>query len=105
MNLTTWIDAAIGLTIIYLGVSLFVTIINEFVAQTFNLRGQQLHADLKLLINDEGIRRTLIQSPALESFFKDPPRKGGFYVVINMLKQLVILVLPTNRLPSYVDPN
>jgi hypothetical protein len=105
MNLTTWIDVAIGLTLIYLGVSLFVTIINEFIAQTFNLRGQQLHASLKLLIDDNEIRRALIQSPALESFFKDPPRKGGFYVVINMLKQLVTLLLPTNRLPSYVDPN
>lgn len=105
MNLTTWIDVAIGLTLIYLGVSLFVTIINEFIAQTFNLRGQQLHAALKLLIDDNEIRRTLIQSPALESFFKDPPKKGGFYVFINMLKQLVTLLLPTNRLPSYVDPN
>lgn len=105
MNLTTWIDVAIGLTLIYLGVSLFVTIINEYIAQTFNLRGQQLRAALKILIDDEEIRRTLKQSPALVSFFKEPPRKGGFYVVLNIFKQLVVLLLPTNRLPSYVDPN
>ena len=69
MNLTTWIDVTIGLTLIYLGVSLFVTIINEYIAQMLNLRGKQLHTALKQLIDDETIRQTLMQSPALKSFF------------------------------------
>ena len=55
MNLTTWIDVTIGLTLIYLGVSLFVTIINEYIAQMLNLRGKQLHTALKQLIDNETI--------------------------------------------------
>jgi 3D (Asp-Asp-Asp) domain-containing protein len=41
MNLTIWIDVAIGLSVIFLGTSLFVTIINEYVAQALDLRGRR----------------------------------------------------------------
>lgn len=105
MNLTTWLDVAIGLTLIYLGVSLFVTIINEYIAQMLNLRGRQLHVALNQLIDDEAIKQTLEQSPALKSFFKDQPGNKGFHVVINVFKQLLVFFLPANRLPSYVDTN
>jgi|CXWL01.1.fsa_nt_gi hypothetical protein len=105
MNLTTWVDVAIGLALIYLGVSLFVTIINEYIAQMLNLRGRQLHIALNQLIDNEAIKQTLVQSPALESFFKDQPGNKGFHVVINVFKQLLVFFLPTNRLPSYVDTN
>lgn len=105
MNLTTWIDVAIGLTLIYLGVSLFVTIINEYIAQMLNLRGQQLRTALNTLIDDDMIKQKLVKSPALESFFKKQSKKKGFHEVLNVLKQLLFIFFPTNRLPSYVDPN
>jgi hypothetical protein len=56
MNLTAWVDVAIGLILVYLGASLFVTIINEYIAQALNLRGKQLCESLKTLINDKGLR-------------------------------------------------
>ncbi len=83
MNLTTWIDVAIGLSLVYLGASLFVTVINEYVAQLLNLRGKQLSDSLRKLIDDDKVRTLLSHSPALKPFFD--PRAG--------------------RLPSYVDPN
>ena len=35
MNLTTWVDVAIGLALIYLGVSLFVTILHAAIKYVF----------------------------------------------------------------------
>ncbi|MCO6427820.1 hypothetical protein [Nitrosomonas communis] len=105
MNLTTWIDVAIGLTLIYLGVSLFVTIINEYIAQMLNLRGRQLRAALNKLIDNDAIKQTLLKNPALEPFFTEQPKKKGFYIIFDELKRLLITFFPTNRLPSYVDPN
>jgi hypothetical protein len=83
MNLTTWVDVAIGLILVYLGASLFVTVINEYLAQLLNLRGKQLSDSLRNLIDDGSVRTILSQSPALQPFFD-----AG-----------------TERLPSYVDPN
>ncbi len=83
MNLTAWVDVAIGLSLVYLGASLFVTVINEYVAQLLNLRGKQLCHSLKTLITDGQVRAILSQSPALQPFF----------------------AARTGRLPSYVDPN
>jgi hypothetical protein len=74
MNLTTLVDVAIGLSIVYLGASLFVTIVNEYLAQLLSLRARQLGKNLKKLIDGpEGIA-ALKANPALAPFFRD----GGF---------------------------
>lgn len=95
MDLTTWLDVAIGLTLVYLGVSLFVTIINEYIAQMLNLRGRELHAALKKLIDDKTIKKTLTQHPALESFFNNQPGKASSYVDPKILGQLLVGSLST----------
>ena len=56
MNITVWLDVAIGLGLVYLGVSLFVTVINEYIAQFFKLRSKHLCASLEKLIDDQEIR-------------------------------------------------
>ncbi len=83
MDLTTLVDVAIGMTLVYLGASLFVTIINEYIAQTLQLRGKQLADDLKKLIDDPALQDKLKASPALRPFFE----AGG-----------------KSKLRSYVDP-
>ena len=85
MNLTEWVDVAIGLSLVYLGTSLFVTVINEYIAQIWNLRGKQLCDSMKNIIGDGDVAVTKIlsQSPALKPFFDSDRR----------------------RLPSYIDPN
>ncbi len=95
MDLTTWIDVAIGLTLIYLGVSLFVTVINEYIAQIFNMRGRQLHASLKKLIDDKNIKQALAQHPAFASLFNNHPEKAGSYIDPKILGRLLVGSLAT----------
>ncbi len=84
MNMSAWIDVAIGLSVIFLGTSLFVTIINEYVAQILDLRGNALRTALVRLIDDEAMVMALSRSPALRPFFDDKAKSG--------------------TLPSYADP-
>lgn len=71
MDLTAWVDVALGITIMYLGTSLFVTIINEYIAQLLNLRGRNLFHALEQLIRDKDLRATLQGVPALKPYFED----------------------------------
>lgn len=90
MDLTTWLDVAIGLTLIYLGVSLFVTIINEYIAQKMNLRGRDLYDDLQQLIDNPAIKQKLLQYPALKPFFNNQPQETPSYIDTKVLGQLLI---------------
>lgn len=106
MDLTTWLDVAIGLTLVYLGVSLFVTVINEYIAQMFNLRGRQLHAALKKLIDDKTIKHTLVQHPAFTSLFNNHPGEAGSYIDPKILGQLIVGSLSTTAAANNaVGPN
>jgi hypothetical protein len=90
MNLTAWVDVAIGLILVYLGASLFVTVINEYIAQTVNLRGKQLYDSLQTLISDTQVKDILMQSPAIKPFFDNDPKKTPSYIDPNVLaRQLV----------------
>lgn len=84
MTLNIWIDIALGLSTIYLGASLFVTIINEYVAQALDLRGRQLREAITRLIDDPGIKEAFALNPALQPYF-DTSFSAG-------------------KLPSYIDP-
>lgn len=88
MNFGVFIDVVIGLTTVYLGASLFVTIINEYVAQILNSRGRRLGKDLAKLINEPKIQTLLAQSPALASFFGTGRKKS--YVDPNVLARLLV---------------
>ena len=90
MSLTAWIDVAIGLTLVYLGASLFVTIINEYIAQAFNLRGKQLCQALQTLIGDGDVKNLLMKSPAFKPFFDGAPGKAPSYVDPDVLARLLI---------------
>jgi hypothetical protein len=90
MNLTAWVDVAIGLILVYLGASLFVTVINEYITQTVNLRGVQLYDSLKRLIDDNHIKDILLKSPAIQPFFDTDAKKAPSYIDPNVLaRQLV----------------
>lgn len=89
MNLTTLVDVAIGLSLVYLGASLFVTIVNEYAAQLFELRAKQLTADLKKLIDGEQAIKVLKANPAFKPFF-DAGGIGGSYVDTKVLAQQLI---------------
>ena len=90
MNLTAWVDVAIGLIIVYLGASLFVTVINEFIAQAVNLRGKQLYHSLQKLINDRHVKDILMKSPAIRPFFDADAKKAPSYIDPNVLARLLV---------------
>lgn len=102
MELTPWVDVAIGLTIVYLGTSLYVTIVNEYIAQLLNLRGRDLWKALEELIDDEEVRSRLRTNPALEPFFESRP-----IGIFEKLKKLFFFeIFTSKRRPSaYIDPN
>jgi hypothetical protein len=95
MQLPALVDVAIGLTLVYLGASLFVTIINEYLAQVLSLRGRTLAKNLFQLINDQGLRDQLAKVPALSGFLGPrglfgPAGKVSSYVDPQMLAQMLI---------------
>lgn len=89
MNLTVWVDVAIGLTLVYLGASLFVTIISEYIAQLLTWRAKQLSKDLKTIIDDPKLITTLANHPALSPFFTTGAT-GSSYVDTKMLAQQIV---------------
>lgn len=89
MNLTTLLDVAIGLSLVYLGASLFVTIVNEYVAQLWKLRARQLTADLRKLIDGKDAIEVLTANPAFKPFF-EAGTIGGSYVDPKVLAQQLV---------------
>ena len=89
MELPILLDVAIGLTVVYLGASLFATIVNEYISQFLQLRGKQLADNLRKLIDDPETLTRLKQSPALAPFFESGARPGS-YVDPNVLAQMLV---------------
>lgn len=89
MEFTAWVDVAIGLALVYLTASLFVTIINEYVAQLFNRRAKQLIADLNTLIDDPALITKLIENPALAPFFSQQTASSS-YIDTKVLAQHIV---------------
>jgi cytochrome c biogenesis protein CcdA len=69
MTFSTVLDVVIGLSLVYLSASLFVTTLNEYVNQLLRMRAKQLVGDLAELISDKGVRATLRANPALAKLF------------------------------------
>ena len=46
MNVNTVLDVVIGLSLVYLSASLFVTVINEYLSRLLKLRSRQLVTNL-----------------------------------------------------------
>jgi hypothetical protein len=90
MNLTTLVDVAIGLALVYIGASLFVTIANEYVSQLAKLRAKQLTADLRRLIDSDDAVALLKTNPAFAPFFEGGKAVGGTYVDPTVLARQLI---------------
>ncbi|MBX9964037.1 MAG: hypothetical protein K2Y35_13320 [Burkholderiales bacterium] len=69
MSLPMVVDVAIGLSFGYPGTSLFVTIVNEVIAQIFTMRGRQLVKNLRQLIDDPAVVEKPGRLPTLAPFF------------------------------------
>lgn len=78
MGFTALIDVAIGLTLLYLGAALFVTVANEFISQLFNLRVKQLAGDLETLLGLQQVRSLLPANPALRELDEAAKRSESY---------------------------
>lgn len=89
MNITALLDVAIGLVLVYVGISLFVTVINEYIAQIYNLRSNYLSESVNQLIDDPEIKKTLAKNPALKPFFDSDPKTASSYIDPNVVGRLL----------------
>lgn len=87
MDFTALLDVIIGLSLVYLGAALFVTIVNEYIAQVFGWRAAQLREDLKKLVDAPAAVDALKASPALAPFFEGA---GSSYVDPKVLAQQLV---------------
>lgn len=93
MNITAWLDVAIGLSVVYLGASLFVTIIHEYIQHLLNSRGLNLAENLRTLIHDPSVQEKLKSSPIVAPFFEKTG--SGLSKFFDRT---------TRQVPTYVDP-
>lgn len=80
MDFNAVVDVAIGLTVVYLGASLFVTVLHEYIAYIGKLRGRQLARDLARLIRDKEVKDQLARMPAFAGLFAKDGRRSTSYV-------------------------
>jgi hypothetical protein len=81
MNFTALVDVAIGLSVIFMGTALLVTIVNEYISQLFRLRASELTRNLATLLN----------APELKTLVE---KNAAFKPLLDM----------TNQVRTYVDP-
>jgi len=90
MGFTALLDVAIGLSLIYVGASLFVTIVNEYIASTFELRGKELSRHLSDLLGP--LEDAAKANPAFRVLL-DKQAKVRSYVDPNVLAQVIVACL------------
>lgn len=90
MGFTALLDVAIGLSLIYLGSSLFVTVVNEYIASTFELRGKELSRHLSELLGP--LEEAAKSNPAFRVLL-DQRLNVRSYVDPNVLAQVIVACL------------
>lgn len=70
MQFNAVIDVALGLTFLYLVVSLFVTVINEWISSILKLRARNLRRGLRALIDEPNLRQLFVGSATIRSIQK-----------------------------------
>jgi hypothetical protein len=102
MSFSIVLDVVIGLSLVYLSASLFVTVINEYISRVLKLRSRQLVSDLGKLIGNSAMLGHLDANPALRKFFEVATPKNK---LVNACTRLVRWWLggPGTDASSYVD--
>ena len=95
MNFTALVDVAIGVTLVYVGISIFVSIISEFVSNLFSLRGIQLATSLTTLFNKSSLEGIQAFKPLLDAL-----NRAESYVDPHILAQVVIAVVKDPAPPA-----
>jgi len=86
---TALLDTAIGLTLVFLGSALFVTVANEAIAGIIKKRSSVLTENLKTLFDGTGLSTLVTASPAFQPLL-DATRKVRSYVDPKVLAQVLV---------------
>jgi hypothetical protein len=89
MTFTAWIDVAVGLSVLYMGAALFVTIVNEYIAQAFKLRGKELTRNLATLLDAAGLEQLVKENRAFQPLL-DATKQVRSYVDPNVMAQVLV---------------
>jgi len=91
MNGMSIIEVAIGLVFAYVLLSIFCSIINEFIAKVFSLRSENLQNGLKLLLSDpdmKGIAKKVWEHPLIKG--NTLTKKGPSYIAAETFSRALI---------------
>jgi hypothetical protein len=99
MTFTALIDTAIGLTLLYLGAALFVTVANESIAGMLKLRGRMLADNLRSLLGADVFTKQLLTSPLFQ-----PMRHSADLIRSYVDPAVVAQVLVAWVTPKVSDP-
>jgi hypothetical protein len=88
MTFTALLDTAIGLTLLYLGAALFVTVANESIMALLKARGKDLTKSLAALLGAPGLQKVLAD-PAFAPM-KDTADRVRSYVDPHVLAQVLV---------------
>lgn len=90
------IEVALGLTFLYLLLSLLCTAINEYIAGILNKRGRELFKAVDQLIGDPAVRELFYKHPLIETL--NPPKKRWTWRLFRWMKPS----MRAHRRPSYM---
>lgn len=90
------LDVAIGLSLIYLGGSLFVSILNETIAGLLRARSKELKRNLEELLDDRVIKKAVFESRV----FQDAKDRFRSYADPVALAQVILGALGTKADPT-----
>ena len=97
MTFTALVDVAIGLALVYMGASLLVTVLNEWVAQLLRLRGKQLAVALHGLLELDELM-AVKRSPVLRGIVDGGKKGAASYIDAKILAQNLVGTLSESAL-------
>ena len=99
MGFTAFVDVAIGLALVYVGASLFVTVANEYIAQMLALRSKELLRSLQELLDTRKLKELAGKEPALRGVLDvvEAVEKRGSYVDPKVLAQSLVGALRIDK--------
>jgi hypothetical protein len=102
-GLTALLDTAIGLTLIFLGSALFVTVANEAIAGIIKKRSTVLTENLQTLFDGTGLSQLVAGNPAFQPLL-DVTKKVRSYADPKVLAQVLVGTLASQFRPLPAQP-
>jgi len=103
----TFLDVALGLTLLYAALAVFCSSVVEAVSARIGLRGLYLRRGLLRVAGEEGLYRRLIHHPAIASTYRERPGTGNApsYLASERFVSALLDVIPTRARAMGMPPD